>query len=484
MLEHVRLLASDELEGRGTGTAGQKGAAIYLAAAFRRLGLEPLDSQRRFLQEFEVRPPSLRSVGPATGLRLRGPGGDVRIASRDVQPLGSSGRVEGPLVFVGYSIADEALEYDDFEGVDVRGAIALALRHTPGEGRPDSKFGPEQRRVGTFASKGRAAAAAGARGLVVVNDPLRHDDDEIPALAAGFGEDPGIPILFARRAPVEEAVRACGLDLREAQQAIDENLRPHSRRLEGIAAEIVIEMVAEEKPKLRTENVLGLLRGSDPVLSEECVVLGAHYDHVGRGGFGGARGEIHNGADDNASGTAGLLAVAEALARAPRPKRSIVFAAFGAEEMGLLGSRHWCENPLFPLDRTVAMVNLDMIGRSKGGECEVGATGTSPDFEPLVTASNEGIGLSLSFQPGVPADSDHYSFHEKGIPVLFFFTGFHEDYHRPGDDWEKINAEDGARIAKLACKVVLALADDPQRPRAAPPPGPPRQAERLGRRRP
>jgi aminopeptidase YwaD len=215
------------------------------------------------------------------------------------------------------------------------------------------------------------------------------------------------------------------------------------------------------------QNVAGLLPGADPALKNQIVVIGAHFDHVGIGAFGSRtpnrRGEVHNGADDNASGTAALLELAEALAKCP-PKRSILFLAFSGEEMGLLGSAAWVKKPTLPLNRVVAMVNLDMIGRSRDGYLFVGGLNTAEGWKTLVPEVAAPFGFDLELNGGGRGPSDHQSFYDAGIPVLFCFTAEHADYHTPDDDAEKINVEALTGIARLAYRLVHRLGNGP-RPR-------------------
>jgi hypothetical protein len=223
-----------------------------------------------------------------------------------------------------------------------------------------------------------------------------------------------------------------------------------------------------ERGELKLKNVAGILRGADPALRREIVIVGAHYDHVGRGEFGSAggsaaRGEIHNGADDNASGTAVVLELAEAFTLYP-PRRSILFLFFTGEEMGLVGSRYYAEHPLFPLEDTIAMINLDMVGRSRDAYLFIGGVGTAPVWKPMISRLNEDFGFRLEMKDGGRAPSDNSSFYNKKIPVLFFFTNVHEDYHRPGDDWEKLNFDGARDIARFVFRVVDELASAPARP--------------------
>lgn len=212
-------------------------------------------------------------------------------------------------------------------------------------------------------------------------------------------------------------------------------------------------------------NLVARLPGADPALAGTAVVLGAHYDHLGRGQFGstGTVGEIHNGADDNASGVAAMLEAARLIAEGPRPARTIVFVAFTGEELGLIGSSYYAKNPAVPLDRTVAMVNLDMVGRLESGSMIVNGTGTAPEWDELLTRANEGPGIPLVYEPGGFGPSDHTSFYAQEIPVLHFFTNVHGDYHAETDDWDRIDAPGLDRVARLTANVVRRLGERPDR---------------------
>ncbi len=221
--------------------------------------------------------------------------------------------------------------------------------------------------------------------------------------------------------------------------------------------------------KQPSENVVGVLAGSDPKLREEWVVVGAHYDHVGKGEQGGAdgrlRGQIHNGADDNASGSAALLEVAESFALAKeRPRRSLLFIAFSGEEKGLLGSAAFCAKPLVPAGRIAAMVNLDMVGRYRPGQFEAVGAATGTTLCATVDRAATGLGLEYTHSNSGLSSSDGFSFYEVGVPTVFFFTGFHDEYHRPADDWWLLNAAGAAKVAELAARTARAVADDDGRP--------------------
>jgi Zn-dependent M28 family amino/carboxypeptidase len=226
-------------------------------------------------------------------------------------------------------------------------------------------------------------------------------------------------------------------------------------------------LAAEVRPRMVDgTNVAALLRGADPALAHEVVIVGAHHDHLGWGGEGSLAPDtraIHNGADDNASGSASLLEIAKRLMTGSRPARSVLFLAFGGEERGLLGSSHYVENPLLPLERTVAMLNLDMVGRANG-RVNVSGLERYARLEQLLHAAAEGGGLAIRREGPGPGRSDDANFLNRRIPAFHFFTGFHDDYHEPGDDWEKLDAPGTARVARLALEFAARIAAERTRP--------------------
>lgn len=470
LLDHVRTLSADSFEGRASGTPAGWKAAEYVAERFQSYGLSPAGADGSYLQPFEFPLGTKTKLGESC--RLERAGGPAAAPGTEWSPLAFSPQadVTGALAFAGYGIVWDEQKYDDYAGIDAKGKVVLVLRHTPGDARGDTPWKDKSREFGAFYYKVSRAQEKGAAALVVVNDPKSDADGKDP-LVGVERRMPGsatIPVVFAKRAVVEKWLEGSGLDLAAAQEKIDATLAPVSREIPGVTIRVATEVVREERGAAKTANVIGILPGSDPILKDECVVIGAHYDHVGIGEFGSMgndMGEIHNGADDNASGTAALLELAQAFtASGERPKRSILFAAFAAEERGLLGSRHYVANPVVPIEKTVAMFNLDMVGRSEDGLVEVIGVGTSPGFAADVERWNRDVGLVLKTQEGYSQDSDHAPFAGKQVPILFLFTGLHPDYHRPGDDWEKINSADAARIARLAHAGLTDLADRDARP--------------------
>lgn len=465
--KNVERFASDDFEGRATGSAGQRAAGTLIVNHFKKIGLEPVGDEKTYYQRFFVTTNRQQTVKPTSTLTIEGPAGKKEFHPREATPFNFSGAGEaaGPVVFVGYSLTAEEQGYDDYAGMDVRGKIVLGFRHSPGESNPKSMFATVQQKVPTFERKARSAQNAGAAGLILVQD-MNHEKDEPFAFNASAPESK-IPVFQMQRDLVIEWFKSANYDLAKMQRDIDTEGKPHSVELKGLVAKLDAQIQRSGGGQLPTENVVGLLRGSDPELSKEFVVVGAHYDHVGFGHYGtfpGNKGKLHPGADDNASGSCGLLELAAALAaEKPHPKRSILFIAFSGEEMGLYGSKHYVESPIVPLKDTVAMVNMDMIGRSVDGACEIAGTGSAKEWEDLTSKFNQDIGLNLSFDPTIPNDSDHYPFAQKNIPVFVPFTGFHPDYHKPADTSDKINFKDAIRILKLTLRVTDTLANQAAR---------------------
>ncbi|HWF88343.1 MAG TPA: M20/M25/M40 family metallo-hydrolase [Pyrinomonadaceae bacterium] len=436
--KHVTYLASDKLEGRRTGSAGASEAAKYVAAEFERLGLQPADGtdswkinvkSARYLQTFpyiwqvELGKKNVLSIGSGETLNLR--------VGEDWMPLGISPNqkldLTGGVVFAGYGITSNELNYNDYKGTYSKTQVAVIQKGTPDGDNPHGRFTT----AGELRFKVAAAQSAGVGALLIVSS---EDDLKADALAklhydnAGLA---GIPVAVISRQVAEKLANAKEVKL-------------------------VTDVVRLDVPAY---NVVGVIEGSDPVLKHEAIVIGAHYDHLGRGGEGSLAprsGEIHHGADDNASGTAGVLELARIFsAQRSQLKRTLVFIGFSGEEEGLLGSNYYVNHPLVPLDKTVAMINMDMIGRMKDRKLVIGGVGTAKEWREVVKTSNDGFELTLNEDGYGP--SDHSQFYGKQIPVLFFWTGNHNDYHKPSDTSDKINYNDEAQVLKMVARIVRDL---------------------------
>jgi hypothetical protein len=482
---HVRFLASPELEGRAPGSAGNIRAADYIARHFQQVGLRPLGDS--YFQHFPL-VTDLR-IGAATRAeftitieRLDLPRQMWRsytirwTPGKDFVPLSFSanGTASGTLVFAGFGISAPERNYDDYEGIDVKDKIVLILRGTPWDERLRSKLVREKLReekqsadprYASLRYKVSTAESRGARAVILVDPQGDSSNVLLPLSPEAMTPTAGIPVIHAQRVEAAKLFpRERSLYTRELE--ILRTLKPQSFELPLVQATIVVQL---ETSEAEVPNVLGYLPGSDPAKAHEYIILGAHFDHLGWGGPGSLASSkepaIHPGADDNASGTALLLELAERLAHNP-PARSVLFLAFNAEERGIVGSSYYVRHPLLPLDSAIAMLNLDMVGRLKDNTLSVHGVGSSSVWRPLLDSLSTALGLSLSFSESGFGPSDHTAFHARGLPVLFFFTGLHSDYHRPSDTWEKLNYEGMARIADLVEGVVRSLAHLPQRPDA------------------
>lgn len=513
---HVTYLASDKLAGRRTGTPEAMTAANYIAEEFARLRLKPASqigaaksknhAAAKFFQPFpyvatlELGKNNVLAFGSSDQLRV----------GEDWMPLGLStnAKIEkAEVVFVGYGLTVSDLKHDDYAGAKATGRIAIAFAGTPDGDNPHGQFA----RYEDVRWKAIAARNAGATALIVIANETNFNEDRLSRLrydnSAG---DAGLPVVAVSRQAAEKLLGANSSQLAEVEQRLraksptTDAAPPQKLPTETMLISLATDLLRREAA---AANVIGVLEGSDPTLKSETIVIGAHYDHLGHGGAGSLaqkEGEIHHGADDNASGVAGVLEIARILtSQTPRPRRSIVFAAFSGEEEGLLGSNYYVNHPLVPLANTVAMINMDMIGRMKNKSLTIGGMGTATEWTALVenanllqgvtvtaaqgtspagstVASGMPIVVASNGQPIVHSDpakqfsltlnadgygpSDHSSFYAKQIPVLFFWTGTHEDYHKPSDTSDKINYEDESRILGMVGRIVQSIDASDKRP--------------------
>jgi aminopeptidase YwaD len=470
---HVKYLASPELEGRFAIAPGAHKAADYIARVFQQSGLEPKGTNGYF-QDWEL----TLGFKPGADNSLKIRGGRVWEAPAEaIRPLNltANTKVEGELVFVGYGISQPNAGYDDYANVDVSGKIAVILRGAPNwEG-----VSADITRAARIPTKVQTALQKGAVGVILVNQP--DNDRLLPLGMRGRAPAANAALLNVQASVGDKLLQPLGLTVAEAVKRINETGTPISAPLN-----LTAEMSASIEPNRGiARNVVGFIPGSDPQLRDEVIVIGAHYDHLGYGEVGSLApepGDIHPGADDNASGTAAIMEFARLLAQnRDRLKRSVLVIAFSAEEEGLLGAEHFLQNPTIPRENIVAMLNFDMVGRMSNNRVSVSGVGTAAEWEGILKAANtENLNLQLS--QSASGGSDHMPFMRREIPVLFFFTGMHPDYHRPSDTWEKINYEGQAQIVALAERVVYDLASRPERPKFTRPqqPQPQQGAQRSG----
>ncbi len=531
--EIISYLASDKLEGRRTGSSGADLAAEYIAREFARyrmrrsigvdlpgMSILEADSPRRYMQEFpyiagvELGKANAFSVHPNNGAPV-----SLRVRE-DWMPLGfsSSGRIDNaPAVFVGYGITAAELKFDDYSGGEAKDKIAFVFAGTPDSDNPHGQFA----RYEDVRWKAIAARNAGAKALIVIAHEENFKEDRLTRLHYdNSGGDAGlVVVVISRQVASTLLVNGKSGELESLEKRISRRslakLAPAAAGAEELDLVSFTASFSLSTETLRHEvaasNVVGILPGSDPKLKDETIIIGAHYDHLGRGGEGSLaprEGEIHHGADDNASGVAGLLELARIFSsQQPRPRRTIVFIAFSGEEEGLLGSNYYVNHPIVPLANTVAMINMDMIGRMKENKLIVGGMGTAQEWRPEIDSANSAeqmkvtAGLSgadvqatISSVAGITlpivvaangnpivsveyarplaltlnedgyGPSDHSSFYAKQIPVLFFWTGTHDDYHKPSDTADKINYQDEARVVGFVARIIKEIDKSDKRP--------------------
>ncbi len=472
-LSEVKYLASPELKGRATGSPELEKAAGYIAGLFRSFGLKPV-SGSDYLQPFTVTVNA--HLGPQNSFSAEDAGAAAKlIPGRDYTPFsfsssGKLGNLSGQVVFAGYGITAGDLHYDDYAGLDVKDKMVLILRHEPQENDEKSIFdGKELTSHATFADKASNAKMHGARGVILVNDMPAHPKD--PDKLLGFGEatgptDAGVLFVQVKEATAEAWFKAEGRDLHQIAADIDNDLKPRSFALTKLKVDLSVDVQHDTKT---VHNVEAYLPGT----TSEYVVVGAHYDHLGLGDEHSLApsqiGTIHPGADDNASGTAGVIELAryfsKQLSTQPKPKRGILFLTFAGEELGLLGSSWYVNHPLLPLQNAVAMVNMDMIGRIRDGKVYINGTGTGSTLPKLINDLPPPAGFKFDLSENLGyGGSDHMSFTIKSVPVVFFFSGLHGDYHKPSDTADKINAPDAAKLLDYVAEVVDRLDAAPDRP--------------------
>jgi hypothetical protein len=462
---HIDFLASDSLEGRFTGTPGEDAAARYLVAELERLGAKPLPGRPDFRIPFEF---TADVIDEGTSVEIRR-GADVlgRWTGRDrvlALSFSDAAAVSGPAVFAGYGLrvpGEQGLRYDSYAGLDVKDKVVVVLRYFPEDASRE-----ERQALARYAGlryKAMAARQLGARGLLVVTGPRSPRAGELVPLSldtAAAGS--GIAAATVSGELADRLFAGAARSLTDAQQALDSG-NPHVAgfALDGVEVSLTTRLTRRTRT---AHNIVGVLRSTgDGAGPKPWVMLGAHYDHLGRGGQGSSlaseqeRNAVHAGADDNASGVAAVLAAAAALSREPRP-RHVALAFWSGEEIGLVGSTAFTTHPPFPLDQLAAYVNFDMVGRLRDNRLTVQAVGSSGSWPRLVERANGAARFTLSLQndPHLPTDSS--AFNQAGVPTLSFFTGSHEDYHRPTDIAGKIDVAGLDRIAAFAVAIVGELA--------------------------
>lgn len=459
----IDFLTSRECAGRDTAQVGLDRAVKFVTERFERLGLESVsDGGAPFHAPWSV--PVIDAAQCALELEGQRGAGTTWELRKDFVPAKNTpdGSVAGELVFVGFSVSERKFHWDDYAKVDAKRRVAIALLGEPGDGKNKKFFdGAELTESASIQNKAKAAADAGAVGLILCPSSAEESDlwlgSQVP-LVTQSGRGGGAKLALPT---VVVSLRVAEALLGEPADAVRERLvakaRTQSDVLENVSVRLDIAMTNRDAPVV---NVLGRYRGRDPELAGDVVVIGAHLDHIGVDD----RGRICHGADDNAGGVAAVLEIAEAFATAkPITKRSIVFMAFTGEEKGLLGSKAYCKDPLIPVARTYAMINLDIIARGRKNAIEATMPPGKSMIDRLLPAASRLSGANLKIGDGGNEyfqRSDQYSFHEVGIPTVFFNEGAtNEDYHQPTDTADKVLEDKVAGVAKVSCTLAFLLAN-------------------------
>ena len=456
----VYTLADDSMEGRGLTTEGIHKAAAWIERKLRADGFQPAFG-KSYRQPFDIK----TGVTPIAGSRLDG------VADSSWVPLGfsNSGAFSGEVAFLGYGIEAPPLHYQELQGVDLKGKIALMLRYEPQEKDSASVFdGKKPSRWSSLRYKVLQARERGASAVIFVTGPLQDEDrDKIPALVNDGPESPaGIPVLQVKTSVAQAWLSKAGIDLKKFQEDVDRDLKPRTVASTGVR---ISGEVALKSEFVKAENLAGVIPGRGS-LRNEYVVIGAHYDHLGYGGEHSMRPNehaIHNGADDNASGTVAAMMIGEQLAawtKDSRNRRSILIALFSGEEVGLAGSAWFVQHPPIPVTKIAAMVNLDMVGRLRGNQLMALGSDTAPQWKGMIDRAAQKADLHVTSRGDGYGPSDQTSFYAAGVPVLFLFTGSHEQYHTPEDKPATVNSEGAASVVVFASSLASDLALEKQRP--------------------
>ena len=486
---HMFFLAADEMAGRNATSPEGRIAANYVAAHFMRLGLKPAGDNGTYFQNFDM-------VGSMTDDGRMGLTAKVGATTRTFQldhdffyffvQSATPTQVEAPVVFLGYGINAPEYGYNDFAGLDLAGKVALVLDREPQANDPRSKFKGQWDTIHSYLwYKVEQVRKTGAAGILVVREAVPRRKVRIPSAPVNnWRPSPkialadsrfDIPVFQVTREVANQLLAPTGKTADQAQRAIDDSGAPASFDVPNVRVTMVKSF--QDRELRHTRNVLGILEGSDPALKDEFVVVSGHYDHVGIVG-----GRIYRGADDNASGTIGMMEIAEAFVRGNvRPKRSILFAAWEAEERGLLGAFYYVDHPTVPLEKTVANLNMDMIGRDEDSVdwptppdhnvnmVNVSGTPYNPQLKEIIDSENRKTGLKLDYKTDVVdpeswfARSDHFCFAIHRVPMVLFNTGEHADYHTENDTWDHINYPKMEKIVRLIFLSTAEVANRPAR---------------------
>jgi len=462
---HIKYLSSDELEGRFPGTIGIIKARDYIVNQFSSLNLKKFNEG--YLQKLDVGIGYKLGDGNEVYFNVVIPKPGVPIekvrpvkknweVGKDWMPMSFSENkeIEAPMVFCGYGITANELNYDDYQGIDIKDKIAIILTHSPEGEKEDGKFA----NYISYNYKLQNARQRGALGVIFIKIQGDSANVFVPLDRDRFAQNSGLVVIQANRNRIAEYFpNNC---LFPTEMEINKTQKPKSFELPNAKIHIKVNLIENRVP---AENVVGWVEGTDPKLKEEFLVIGAHYDHLGYGGpksnYKGKKPMVHNGADDNASGVAAMIELARLFSNNP-PRRSIVFVAFTGEELGLFGSNFFVNNSPIDLQKISLMINMDMVGRLKNNTLYAIGTGSAVELDGIISKIDEQDTLSVVKTESPIGSSDQTSFYIKSIPSIMFFTGVHLDYHRPSDDWDKINYDGIEKVVNFIQKVSLEVANN------------------------
>ena len=477
MCRQIGYLASDSMKGRNTPSPQLDSAASYIAGEFRSWGVQPWKGS--YFQDIPICTDHLGDTNELT-ISRDGKNNLLKIKT-DFVPydFSSAGKVTASVVFAGYGITAPEYKYDDYSGIDAAGKIVIMFRNEPQKDDSTSVFqGKDDTRYVSLKEKMKNAMKHGAVGMLVINGPMQYSSlkprgfpwpslsktlpkDALPLYLCTDHENQ-IPAMHIGEAAINLFFGSVD-SLRHLEEKIEKNLQCVSFELSALQVTMHANIITTE---FTARNVVGFIPGRDSVLCHQLVIVGAHYDHVGlRKEHSDTADYIFNGADDNASGTAGVMSLAYAFSRLKeKPKRSMMFILFAGEEKGLFGSKYYTTHPLHPLASTVAMLNLDMISRNYPDSLYLEGARQSPDITNIIRRENKKTKFILVVKNSdFLGGSDHYYFYKHNIPFMFFFTGLHKDYHQPGDSPDKVDCFKAARVSRLAFFTAGRIANDKNR---------------------
>lgn len=445
LFAHIDFLSSDSLQGRLPGTPYDRVAAKYIKDQMEKSGFKLIGKNGYQFFSFITH----QEVGPNNSLSIAG---KKLIYGTDYTafPFSSSDTLNTNLVFAGYgfNIQTDTLSWNDYQTIDANGKWVLILRGDPDHDKPNSFFS----QYSDDRYKSMVAKDKGAAGVILISG-VEFDAEDALTEMKQKSFDIGIPVIQMKRNIIDLILKPAGNGIVLLEKKLLETRKPSSFNiLQSIAART--DIINSTK---NSQNVVGMIEGTHPTLKNQYVIIGAHYDHLGMGGPGSSSRmpdtlAPHNGADDNASGVAAMLEIGQKLAK-NKPSRSVLLIAFGAEEMGLIGSRYFTENPLVPLDSISVMINIDMLGRMNGENLQIGGYKTSVEMDEILNRIGESHQLELSLSPQGYGPSDHASFYSKDVPVLFISTGPHVDYHTPNDVIDRINFDGMLKAADFIYEI-------------------------------